>query len=65
MQCLRCKNEMEQYPFNSNLGIYGEEYKAHPGSSVCQQSHNPRSVYVCDHCGYMEFSVNQCEESNI
>lgn len=65
MKCLRCKTEMKHYPFNQNFKIYGKEHQENLFSPVHQKPHNPRSVYICDNCGYVEFSTNDCEESDI
>lgn len=65
MQCLRCKVEMKHYPFNINLSIEGVEHQPHIFSPKTRISHNPRSVYVCDNCGYVEFSTKDCKKSDI
>ena len=65
MKCLRCKAEMKHYPFNLNLGIYGKEHQDNLFSSIYQEPHNPHSVYVCEECGYVEFSTKDCEKSDI
>ena len=65
MQCLRCKTEMKHYSFNADFRIYGAEHKKHPFSPISQIPHNPNSVYICENCGYMEFSTKECEEPDI
>ena len=65
MKCLRCQTEMKQYPFNQNLKIHGSCYKPSPFAPEEQRSHNPHSVFICDNCGYMEFSTKACETSDI
>lgn len=65
MKCLRCQTEMKQYSINLNLGIYGKEHQENSFSPVCQKPHNPHSVYVCDDCGYMEFSAKKCDKSDV
>ncbi len=56
---------MKQYPFDQNLKIHGSCYKPNPFAPEEQRSHNPHSVFVCDNCGYMEFSTKACETSDI
>ena len=66
MKCLRCQNEMKHYEFNQNLGIYGAPYNPNPFSIVeNQKPHNPKSIYICDNCGYVEFSMNPCENPDV
>ena len=65
MQCLRCQTEMKHYQFDQNLNIHGSWHKPQPFSAEERKSHNPQSVYVCDNCGYMEFSTKTCENPDI
>ncbi len=65
MKCLRCQTEMKQYKFNQNLKIYGSVHKSSFSSIEQQISHNPHSVFICDNCGYMEFNIKYCENSDI
>ena len=65
MQCLRCNSKMKHYSFCPNWAIFGAAHQPHPFSNAKQSSHNPHSVYVCDNCGYMEFSTKPCEKPDI
>lgn len=65
MQCLRCKSEMKQYPFKQNMGIYGAWTQPNPFYAEEQKSHNPQSVYICNECGYVEFSIRPCENPDV
>ena len=65
MQCLRCKTEMKHYDFQSKFKIVGSENKPHPFSPTEQHFYNPQSVYICNECGYMEFSIKPCENPDI
>ena len=65
MKCLRCNSEMKHYPCNSNFGIYGTCHKPNLLSNKAQTPHNPHSVYICEKCGYVEFSTKYCENSDI
>lgn len=63
MKCIRCDVEMKQYKINSYFGILGKEHRKN--GIVIQTPYDPKSVYICEKCGYMEFSTNECEESDI
>ena len=65
MKCLRCQNEMKHYQFNQDFNIYGEWYRPNDFSAKQKNPHNPKSVYVCDNCGYVEFSINPCENPDV
>ena len=65
MECLRCKAEMKHYKFNGDFEIYGKEHTPKIGYARRQLLHNPHSVYVCEKCGYMEFSTKDCENEDI
>lgn len=65
MKCLRCNSEMKHYPCNLNFGIYGDWNKPHPFSNEVQIPHNPHSVFICDNCGYVEFSTKDCDSPDI
>ena len=65
MNCLRCNKEMKHYVINKDLNIYGSWYKPDSFLTERQKLHNPQSVYVCDSCGYVEFSMNPCENPDI
>lgn len=65
MQCLRCNTTMKHYKFTQNLDIYGASYKPNSFLAYAQKSHNPQSVYICENCGYVEFSMNPCENPDI
>ena len=65
MKCLRCETKMKHYAFNQNLEIHGIWHKPNPFLTERQQPHNPQSVYICDNCGYVEFSMNLCENPDI
>lgn len=65
MKCLRCNSEMKHYEFNQNINIYGKRHKPNSFSTEIQIPHNIHSVYVCDNCGYMEFSTKYCENPDI
>lgn len=65
MKCLRCNTEMKHYPFNQDLRIFGSEHKPHSFAPITQTPHNPNSVYICNTCGYVEFSTKHCEKSDI
>ena len=65
MQCLRCNAEMKHYKFNQNLNIYGCWHKPNPFSTEQQKPHNPHSVYICDNCGYVEFSMKDCDNPDV
>jgi len=56
---------MKHYPLNINLGVYGTPNKPHPFSHTTEITHNPHSVYVCNNCGYVEFSTKYCEKLDI
>lgn len=47
---------MKHYPIGTYISVFGAE-KKHPGNTV-QEEHSPRSVYMCEKCGYMELSRN-------
>lgn len=59
MKCLRCDTEMKQCKCTRSLGIYEPQKKPFPFSGTDEPPRNPKSVYVCDNCGYMEFSANE------
>ena len=65
MKCLRCGSDMNHYKFEVNWGIFGKQYNAGYGSPDCLQTHNPRSIYECDKCGYIELSTKECENEDI
>lgn len=65
MDCLRCQSKMKHYELNEEFSIYGKEHKINGSSTIGQTPHNPHSVYVCDKCGYVEFSTKICENSDI
>ena len=65
MKCLRCNGDLKHYPFNIDLRIYGAESKPHPYSPIIQTPHNPHSVYICENCGYVEFSTKDCDTPDI
>lgn len=65
MKCLRCNAEMNHYPCEINFKIFGVKHKPHPFAPQTQTSHNPHSVYICDKCGYIEFSTKDCEKPDI
>ena len=64
MQCLRCGSELKHYPLRTRVE-YVESHEAPnlllPNS---QTLHVIRSVYVCDKCGWVEFSMRDCESHN-
>lgn len=65
MECLRCKTKMKHYEFNQDFNIYGSWYKAQPFSTERQKQHNPHSVFICENCGYVEFSTKYCKNPDI
>lgn len=65
MKCLRCQTDMKQYKIDKNFGVYGAEHKEMSIGPICQTSHNPKSIYLCDNCGYMELSRNECISKDI
>lgn len=65
MQCLRCNSTMKHYKFTQNLNIYGATHKPNSFFADQQKQHNPQSVYICENCGYVEFSMNSCENPDI
>ena len=67
MQCLRCNAEMKHYDLNPNSTptIYSSWYKPSPFSPEINQEHRIHSVYICENCGYVEFSTTICESSDI
>ncbi len=56
MKCLRCGAEMKQY--SKVIGIYGAEQ--HDMGRYFENPHNINSVYICEECGYAEFSIHEC-----
>ena len=60
MKCLRCGAEMKQYP--KVIGVYGAEEKCI--GTFRQNPHNINSVYICEECGYAEFSTHECNNSD-
>ena len=56
---------MKHYQFNQDFNIYGEWYRPNDFSAKQKNPHNPKSVYVCDNCGYVEFSINPCENPDV
>lgn len=65
MQCLRCKTEMKHYDLNPQINIFGKEHRPNAFSLKNQQPHHIHSVYICDSCGYVEFSTKICENPDI
>lgn len=65
MKCLRCNAKMKHYELEKIFNIYGAKHKPTPFSNEIQKPHNPRSVFICDECGYVEFSMKECEEPDI
>ena len=65
MKCLRCNEEMKHYKLNHSFGVYGKEHKPGAGLAICQESHNPHSIYECPKCGYMELSSRDCEDEDL
>lgn len=63
MKCLRCKAEMKQYIVNKNLGIMGPT-QIDPifRDGRFEIPHNPNSAFICEECGYVEFSMKEYEE---
>ena len=62
MRCLRCDSEMKQCKCIVDLGIYEPTNTSICHSSTEQVSRNPRVVYICENCGYMEFNAKRSEE---
>ena len=65
MQCLRCKTTMKHYKLYTNLNIFGALHKPDLFSPDKQTPHSPQSVYICENCGYVEFSMHSCENPDI
>lgn len=66
MQCLRCNAEMKHYDFQSKFTIAGSVNKPNLFSSTTEQHYyNPQSVYICNECGYVEFSMRPCENPDV
>ena len=66
MQCLRCNTEMKHYELDVNLNIKGACHKKNLFSSTIDQYYySPHSVFICHECGYVEFSMKDCEEPDI
>lgn len=65
MECLRCHNEMKHYELKPDFKIYGLEHQPSLFSAKTQLPHHIHSVYICDNCGYVEFSTKLCEKSDI
>lgn len=60
MKCLRCDTEMKQYP--KVIEVYGAEEKGI--GTIFQKPHNINSVYICEECGYTEFSTHVCNNTD-
>ena len=65
MQCLRCNTEMKHYDVETNFNIKGAWHQKSHFSTIDRYYYSPHSVYICPECGYVEFSMNDCEESDI
>lgn len=65
MKCLRCQSEMKHYDFKSRFTIEGAESERKPFQPYIWYSYNPQSVYICKECGYVEFSINPCENPDV
>lgn len=65
MKCLRCQSEMKHYDFQSTFEIVGSESEPKPFQPIERHYYNPQSVYICKECGYVEFSINPCENPDI
>ena len=66
MKCLRCQNEMKYYELEPSIKVQGTLNKSqHPFTPDIMYFHDINSVYICDNCGYTEFSTNICENSDI
>ena len=66
MKCLRCNSEMKHYDVDARINIKGARHQKTPfPSTIDQYYYSPHSVYICRECGYMEFSMKDCEESDI
>lgn len=63
MKCLRCNEEMKHYSIGTCISVFGAE-KKHLGNIV-QEEHSPRSVYMCEKCGYMELSRDECNKTDV
>lgn len=59
--CLRCGSEMKHYPLHTKVQFIELPKAPNLLSSNTQTLHGIRSVYVCDTCGYVEFSMRECE----
>lgn len=65
MKCLRCQTEMEQYNINPPMEVFGKWHKPTLYSAETQKSHNIHSVFICEECGYAEFSTKFCNTPDI
>lgn len=65
MKCLRCDSEMKQYKLEPPFVICGAEHKPHPFLPKQKTPHNLHSVYICDECGYAEFSTKYCDNPDV
>ncbi len=54
---------MKHYSIGTCISVFGAE-KKHLGNIV-QEEHSPRSVYMCEKCGYMELSRNECKKTDV
>ena len=65
MKCLRCNTEMKHYECKPNFLIYGSEHQQNIVTRKKCEPHNIHSIYICDKCGYAEFSTKYCESPDI
>ena len=65
MQCLRCDSQMKHYKLEQKFDIYGSWHKTISIMAEQQIPHNPHSVYICDNCGYVEFSTKYCDNPDV